>query len=139
MGKVYLAHDTQLDRNVALKTPSFGGHEKTGLVARFYREARAAAKLHHPNICPIFDVGEIDGRHFISMAFVKGRCLSEFLKPNKLPPARTSAILVQRLAIAMAEAHRHNVILRDLKPANIITAPAIAMPESSYWWELHTV
>ncbi|MEM6468621.1 MAG: protein kinase [Planctomycetota bacterium] len=120
MGKVYLAHDTQLDRKVALKTPSFAGHDKSDLVARFYREARAVAKLHHRNICPIFDVGEIDDRHFISMAFVKGRCLSEFIQPGKLPPTKTSAILVQRLAGAMAEAHHHHVIHRDLKPANIM-------------------
>ena len=120
MGKVYLAHDSQLDRQVALKTPSFRGGDDDDMVTRFYREARAAAKLQHRNICPIFDVGEIDGRHFISMAFVKGRCMSDFIKPGKLPPQKTSAILVQRLAVALGEAHRHNVIHRDLKPANIM-------------------
>ncbi|MEM0926644.1 MAG: serine/threonine-protein kinase, partial [Planctomycetota bacterium] len=120
MGMVYLAVDTQLDRKVALKTPSFVGHDHEELVARFYREARSAAKLQHRNICQIYDVGEIDGRHFISMAFVKGHCLSKFIRPDKLPPQRTTAILVQRLAIAMAEAHRHKVIHRDLKPANIM-------------------
>ncbi len=120
MGKVYLAHDSQLDRQIALKTPSFRGSHDDDLVTRFYREARAAAKIQHRNICPVYDVGEIDGRHFISMAFVKGRCMSEFIKPEQLPPAKTSAILVQRLALALAEAHRHNVIHRDLKPANIM-------------------
>ncbi len=107
MGKVYLAHDSQLDRQVALKTPSFTGGDEDDMVTRFYREARAAAKIQHRNICPIFDVGEIDGRHFISMAFVKGRCMSEFIRPDKLPPPKTSAILVHRLALALAEAHRH--------------------------------
>ncbi len=120
MGKVYLAHDSQLDRQVALKTPSFSGSDNDDLVTRFYREARAAAKLQHRNICPIYDVGEIDGRHFISMAFVKGRCMSDFIGLDKLPPQRTSAILVQRLAVALSEAHKHNVIHRDLKPANIM-------------------
>ncbi len=120
MGKVYLAHDSQLDRQVALKTPSFSGSNDDDMVTRFYREARSAAKIQHRNICPIFDVGEIDGRHFISMAFVKGRCMSDFIKPGKMPPQRTSAILVQRLAVALAEAHRHNVIHRDLKPTNIM-------------------
>lgn len=120
MGKVYLAHDSQLDRQVAIKTPSFAGGHDDELVTRFYREARAAAQIHHRNICPIYDVGEIDGRHFISMGFVKGRCMSEFIKSGRRPPERTSAVLVQRLAVALAEAHHHNVIHRDLKPANIM-------------------
>ncbi|MCA9136675.1 MAG: protein kinase [Planctomycetales bacterium] len=120
MGKVYLAHDSQLDRQVAIKTPSFRGADVDNMFTRFYREARAAAKLQHRNICPIYDVGEIEGRHFISMALVKGRCMSDFIKPDKLPPQQTSAILVQRLAVALAEAHKHNVIHRDLKPANIM-------------------
>ena len=120
MGKVYLAHDSTLDRQVALKTPSFSGSSDEDLATRFYREARAAAKLQHRNICPVYDVGEINGRKFISMAFVKGRCMSDFIKPGKLPPPKTSAILIHRLALALAEAHRHNVIHRDLKPANIM-------------------
>ncbi|MCA9140866.1 MAG: protein kinase, partial [Planctomycetales bacterium] len=120
MGRVYLAHDSQLDRQVAIKTPSFLGASDSDLVTRFYREARAAAKIQHRNICPVYDVGEIDNRHFISMAFVKGRCMSDFIKPDKLPPQRTSAALIHRLALALAEAHRHNVIHRDLKPANIM-------------------
>ena len=120
MGRVFLAHDSQLDRQVALKTPSFSGSGDRDLVTRFYREARAAGKIQHRNICPIYDVGEIDGRHFISMAFVKGRCMSDYIKPDKLPPQRTSAILVERLARALSEAHRHRVIHRDLKPANIM-------------------
>jgi serine/threonine protein kinase/WD40 repeat protein len=120
MGKVYLAHDTQLDRQVALKTPSFSGDKDDELVARFYREARAAAKIQHRNICPIHDVGEMNGQHFISMGFIKGRCMSDYIKPDKLPPQKTSAILIHRLALALAEAHRHNVVHRDLKPANII-------------------
>ena len=120
MGAVYLAHDTQLDRQVALKTPSFDGVKDEELITRFYREARAAAKLQHRNICPIYDVGEIDGRHFISMAFIKGRCLSEYVSTDKRPPLRTTAILVLRLATALAEAHHHNVVHRDLKPANIM-------------------
>ncbi len=120
MGKVYLAHDTQLDREVALKTPSFRSDRNEDMIARFYREARSAARIHHRNICPIFDVGEIDGHHFISMGFIQGRSLADVILPEKLPPTRTSAILVHRLATALAEAHRHNVVHRDLKPANIM-------------------
>ncbi|REJ93563.1 MAG: hypothetical protein DWQ29_03645, partial [Planctomycetota bacterium] len=120
MGTVYLAHDTQLDRHVALKTPKFKGGEDAELIARFYREARAAATLHHRNICPIHDVGQIDGQHYMSIGFIKGRSLQEFIKSDRLPPPKTVAMLIHRLALALAEAHRHNVIHRDLKPANIM-------------------
>ena len=120
MGNVYLAHDTQLDREVALKTPSFESGKDEELVARFYREARSAAKIQHRNICPIYDVGEIDGRHFITMAYIKGRPMSDLIDPGKLAPEQTTVVIVHRLAKALAEAHRHNVIHRDLKPANIM-------------------
>jgi len=120
MGKVYLAHDVQLDRKVALKTPTFEHGKDEELITRFYREARSAAKIQHRNICPIYDVGEIDGRHFISMAFIKGRPMSELIDPSKPPAERTAAVIVHRLSRAMAEAHRHNVVHRDLKPANIM-------------------
>lgn len=120
MGTVYLAHDSQLDRKVALKTPSFDGPDTGDLVTRFYREARTAAKIQHRNICPVYDVGEIDDRHFISMAFVEGRCMSDYIKPDKLPPQKTSAVLIHRIASALAEAHRYNVVHRDLKPSNIM-------------------
>ncbi len=83
MGAVYLAHDTQLDRRVALKIPKFTDDPNGELPKRFYREARAAAKLRSPNICPVFDVGEIDGQHYITMAFLEGRPLRDFTKSNK--------------------------------------------------------
>src|SRR5262249_6931653 len=67
MGAVYLAHDEQLDRPVALKVPRLGGGSES--VARFQREARSAATLTHPNLCPIYDVGEIDGRPYLTMAY----------------------------------------------------------------------
>ncbi|WP_417387357.1 protein kinase domain-containing protein, partial [Gimesia sp.] len=81
MGAVYLAKDTQLDRDVALKIPKFGdgnGVDEEELLARFYREARAAATLRSPNICPVYDVGEIDGQHYITMAFIEGRPLKDY-------------------------------------------------------------
>lgn len=123
MGKVYLARDSQLDREVAIKTPSFSGDKHDEMMARFFREARAAAKIQHRNICPIYDVGQIDGRYFISMAFIKGRSMAEVIRPDKPTPIKTCAVLVHRLAMALAEAHRHNVIHRDLKPANIMIDP----------------
>ena len=120
MGTVYLALDTQLDRHVALKIPNFRGSSDKELLERFLREARAAAKIQHRNICPVFDVGQIGGQHFITMAFIKGRPLSELINPEKLPPEKTSAILIHRLALALAQAHRYHVVHRDLKPANVM-------------------
>src|SRR5690348_14348272 len=68
MGAVYLARDTQLDRQVAFKVPYFSAADGPHVLERFLREARAAATLHHANICPVYDVGEINGVHFLTMA-----------------------------------------------------------------------
>src|SRR5262249_48688036 len=82
MGAVYLAYDSQLERYVALKTPFLGN---SGLVIkRFYREARATAKLRSPYICPIYDVGQISGIHYISMAFIDGQSLKEVIAGGQL-------------------------------------------------------
>ena len=121
MGAVYLGHDTQLDRQVALKTPTLDDAGESGeLVERFYREARAAATLRHPNICPVYDVGAIDGTHYITMAYIEGRPLSAYTRADKPIPARTAAIIVGKLAQALAAAHAEEVIHRDLKPANVM-------------------
>src|SRR5579872_3520920 len=86
MGRVYLARDTQLGRAVALKTPNLteDGEKAGEQLERFYREARSAGGLNHPNICPVYDVGQIDGIHYISMAFIEGRPLAELIAPEKL-------------------------------------------------------
>jgi serine/threonine protein kinase len=121
MGGVYLAHDSQLDRPVALKIPRFSGTEDPHLRERFLREARAAATLHHANICPVHDVGEVGGVPYLTMGFVEGRSLAELLASLTAPlRPRTVAILMRKLAGALDEAHRHQVIHRDLKPANIM-------------------
>ena len=122
MGTVYLAHDTQLDRQVALKVPHLAAADAQGR-ARFQREARSAAGLHHPNLCPVYDVGEIDGTPYLTMAYVEGRPLSAFLRGDKLQPQRQAALLVRKLAAALQEAHRQGVVHRDLKPANIMVKP----------------
>ena len=90
------------------------------MVSRFYSEARSSATLRHPNICPVFDVGEIDGRHFISMAYIKGRMLSQYINTGKQLPERTVAALVRKLARALGHAHKEGIIHRDLKPGNVI-------------------
>jgi formylglycine-generating enzyme required for sulfatase activity/serine/threonine protein kinase len=120
MGAVYLAHDQQLDREIALKIPKFDSEMNADLLERFYREARAAAALQHPGICPVFDVGELDGQHYITMGFIKGRPLRDFTKSSKRQEGKQVARVIRKIALAMAEAHEHNVTHRDLKPANIM-------------------
>ncbi len=120
MGAVYLAHDTQLDRQVALKIPRFSAKKKREIVDRFLREARAAATIRHPNVCPVFDVGEIGGTHYLTMAYIEGRTLSEFIRPDKPLPERQVAAVVCKLALALQEAHDCGVVHRDLKPSNVM-------------------
>jgi serine/threonine protein kinase/formylglycine-generating enzyme required for sulfatase activity len=120
MGTVYLAEDTQLQRQVALKTPHFDKDPSGELLERLYREARAAATLRHPHICPVHDVGQIDGTHYISMAYIEGHPLSAFIRANKPQPERQILIVIRKLAQALSEAHEHKIVHRDLKPANIM-------------------
>jgi predicted Ser/Thr protein kinase len=123
MGAVYLAHDTQLDRRVALKIPTFSDGDNTGLLERFNREARAAGTLSHPNLCPVYDVGEIEGVRYLTMAYVEGKPLSTYIRSGQQLPERTVAAVVRQLALAMQAAHERGVIHRDLKPANIMITP----------------
>jgi serine/threonine protein kinase len=120
MGAVYLADDTALERRVALKVPHFAADDGPEVLERFYREARAAAKLHHANLCPLYDVGAIDGIPYLTMAFVEGQTLAERLKAGPPLGQRHAAALVRKLALALHEAHCCNVIHRDLKPANVM-------------------
>ena len=120
MGAVYLAEDTELKRLVAIKTPHFEDGPTGEQLERFYREARAAATLRHANICPVYDVGQIDGRHYISMAYIEGTPLSAFVRADRPQTDGQVLILIRKLALALADAHQHGVVHRDLKPANIM-------------------
>ncbi|MBT6157891.1 MAG: protein kinase [Planctomycetaceae bacterium] len=120
MGQVFLAHDDQLDRDVALKVPRFSAKGDEERIERFYREARAAATLRHPNVCPIHDVGEFEGRPFLTMAYIEGRPLSDYVWEGKPLPQRQAAIIVRKLARGLAAAHEEEVTHRDLKPANVM-------------------
>ena len=119
MGSVYLARDRELDRLVALKVPRFTGDTPPSL-ERFRREARAAATLDHPNICAVYDVGEVAGVQYLTMAYVEGHPLSDLLQAGSPLPERPAADLIRKLALALDEAHRHGVVHRDLKPANVM-------------------
>ncbi|HQZ67202.1 MAG TPA: WD40 repeat domain-containing serine/threonine protein kinase, partial [Planctomycetaceae bacterium] len=120
MGAVYLAEDSLLRRNVALKTPTFKDDTDGELLRRFHREARAVASLKHPNLCAVYDVGVIDGRPYISMEFVQGQKLSDLIKPDKPMAEKQAMSIVRKIAMGMQEAHAHRVIHRDLKPDNIM-------------------
>jgi serine/threonine protein kinase len=125
MGAVYLVLDTQIGRQVALKVPHFRTEADTGTLDRrtldrFYREAHTAAILDHPNLCPVYDVGRIRGIPYLTMAYIKGRPLSQFINQAKPLSLRPVAILVRKLALALQVAHDKGVVHRDLKPSNIM-------------------
>lgn len=120
MGTVYLAIDTQLNRQVALKVPHFRASTDTSVMERFYLEARAAATFDHPNLCPVYDVGCHNGVHYLTMPYIEGKCLAEYIAPGKPLPPRQVALLIRKLALAMQVAHARGVIHRDLKPGNIL-------------------
>ena len=119
MGVVYKARNLKLKRTVALKMVVGGGHAGSQELARFRIEAEAAARLHHPNIVQIHEVGAADGHPYCALEFVDGGNLAAKLD-GKPMPARGAAKLVETLARAMQMAHSRNVVHRDLKPANIL-------------------
>ncbi|MGH8015403.1 MAG: protein kinase domain-containing protein, partial [Candidatus Zixiibacteriota bacterium] len=119
MGEVYLAQDTKLDRQVALKfIPQNVANDKEKR-ARFIREAKAAAKLHHPHIVTIFDVEGESERPFYVMEHVEGETLQQLLDRGGLKPEQ-SIELVSQIADALIEVHSAGIIHRDIKPANIV-------------------
>lgn len=119
MGAVFLARDTHLERDVALKTPTISITDREEFLERFKREAQAAAHLKHPNICPVHDFGEVDGVPFITMGLINGHPLSRLvIKENK--DQRWIATIVRTIAHALKHAHEQGVVHRDLKPGNIL-------------------
>jgi len=122
MGEVFLAEDVKLERKVAIKMlPAKSladGHARK----RLLREAKAAATLDHPNICGIHEVNEEGDSLFIVMQYVDGATLSKKIKDNPLSPAEVADIGIQ-VAEALAEAHSHGIIHRDVKPQNVIITP----------------
>jgi WD40 repeat protein len=119
MGVVYRARQTKLGRLVALKMILSGGHAGEADLTRFRTEAEAIARLQHPNIVQIHEVGEQGGLPFFSLEFCAGGSLEKKLAGTPLPP-KEAAALVETLARAMDAAHQKGVIHRDLKPANVL-------------------
>ncbi len=118
MGTVYLAEDGQLGRRVALKVPHFTDEDGPLVLERFVREARAAAAIDHPNLCPVFDAGQVEGVHYLTMPFIEGTPLSRLLG-RPWEPERALA-LVRILALAVQVMHDRKIIHRDLKPSNVM-------------------
>ena len=128
MGMVYLGHDPQLGRQVAIKTMAlareFEGIELVEARARFFREAEMAGRLQHRDIVTIYDAGEDQDLAYIAMEFVKGRDLLQHTLPGRLLPVPDVLQIVARVAQALAYAHSQGVVHRDIKPANVMIDPA---------------
>jgi len=120
MGEVFRAHDTALDRDVAIKFVAADKLADPEARVRLLREAKAAAGLDHPGICPVYEAGESpDGRAFIVMQFVEGRPLSELATNGPLPVREALGYAVQ-IAEALSAAHHRGIVHRDLKPSNVM-------------------
>ncbi len=119
MGEVYRARDSRLERIVAVKVLPDTRASDPELLARFEREAKAIATLHHPNICTVHDVGFEHGSHFIVMELIDGQTLHDRIQQGPVPTADAIAIALQ-LCDALATAHARGIIHRDLKPGNVI-------------------
>lgn len=119
MGVVYKTRQVNLKRIVALKMILVGQLANEDEVKRFYAEAQAAAKLEHPQIVPIYEIGQHEGQHYFTMAFIDGESLAHRISREVLAPREATAI-VHKVARAIAFAHVEGVVHRDLKPANIL-------------------
>jgi serine/threonine protein kinase len=120
MATVDLARDVELDRSVALKRLAENLSRDEELRARFLREGRLAARLAHPNVVRIFDVGEDDERPFIAMEYVDGETLAELVRRRGQLPAREVADLGVQICRALAAAHEAGLVHRDVKPQNLL-------------------
>lgn len=121
MGEVYLAQDSRLARRVALKLLPASIIDDRERVRRFEQEARAASAISHPNVAHIYEIGEAEGRNYITMEYIKGPTLRHLLRKEELDPDKAIEIAIQ-VATALSAAHRAGVIHRDIKPENIIMA-----------------
>ena len=128
MGTVYLAFDPELNKpeinnQVAIKIPLLQTSDDSTLLERFCREAQATGAMNHPNICKLYEVGEINGTHYISMEYIDGRQLAEYIGAGQEPQLpRQVAGIIRKLAEGLAHAHERGFIHRDLQPTNVMIA-----------------
>jgi len=120
MGVVYKARDPLIGRLVALKTVMPGMLSDADLLKRFYREAQSAGRLQHPNIVVIYDLGESNGLPYIAMELVEGESLQKIIGRGEVLPLATKLRLMIQICRGLGYAHRHGVVHRDVKPANIL-------------------
>ena len=120
MGEVYRADDLKLGQPVALKFLPDRLSSDQALLERFFAEVRTSRSVAHPNVCRVYDIGEVDGRHFLSMEYVDGEDLASLLRRiGRLPPDKALE-LSRQLCAGLAAAHDRGVLHRDLKPANVM-------------------
>jgi len=119
MGEVYKAHDTRLDRTVAIKVLPSTLVGDAQARQRFAREARAIAALSHPHICPLFDIGHQDGADYLVMEFLEGESLADRLARSRLPLEQALRFAIE-ISEALTAAHAAGIVHRDLKPGNVI-------------------
>jgi len=122
MGEVYLAEDLRLNRKVALKLLPAQFTQDEDRLRRFVREAKAASALNHPNIITIYEIGQLDGSHFIATEFIEGHTLREPITGERMRLGEVLEVAVQ-VASALAAAHKAGIIHRDIKPENIMVRP----------------
>lgn len=119
MASVYLGHQQDIDRDVAIKVlPPHPGQDSR-FVERFRLEARTIARLQHPHILPVYDYGDEDGILYLVMAYVRGGSLADRIRKGAMSPADAERLMTQ-MGSALDYAHRQNVVHRDVKPANIL-------------------
>jgi hypothetical protein len=120
MGEVYRADDLKLSQPVALKFLPEHLLTDGAALARFHREVRVARQVSHKNVCRVYDIGEVDGRHFLSMEFIRGEELSSLLRRIGRLPEDKAVQLARQICAGLAAAHDAGVLHRDLKPANVM-------------------
>jgi serine/threonine protein kinase/Flp pilus assembly protein TadD len=122
MGEVYLARDIRLKRKVALKLLPAAFTQDEDRVRRFEQEAQAASALNHPNIITIYEIGEVDGTHFIATEFIEGQTLRQQMTSTQMKLA-VALDLATQVASALAAAHAAGIVHRDIKPENVMVRP----------------
>jgi Protein kinase domain len=120
MGEVYRAEDLRLSQTVALKFLPESVAQDGAALARFHREVRIAREVSHPNVCRVFDIGDVDGLPFLTMEYVDGEDLATLLRRIGRLPSDKAIEVARQICAGLAAAHEHGVIHRDLKPANVM-------------------